>query len=271
MNPLKSIAKIIVPKPVRNAIRFCLSEDYRDRRAYEKDREVGKRVYDMTGGRVVAGPFAGLKYVSTAKGSSIGPKLLGTYEMELREIVEAAIARGYRTMVDIGAGEGYYVVGMAKRMPRARIICFDADPSNQEQIKTLAKLNGVEGQIDVRGFCDDAALAAAIGDATDVLVICDIEGAEIEVLRPDAVPALKRVDLLVEMHDIVRKGCSEAVRSRFEASHRIEVIPTRKRRAEDFPAGVAAEEGRARLAWMEEGRGPTPMTFFWMKVKQGSL
>jgi hypothetical protein len=265
MNPLKSIAKIIVPKPLRNAIRFVLSEDYRDRRAYEKDREVGKKVFDITSGRVVAGPFEGLKYVSTAKGSSIGPKLLGTYELELREIVEGAIARGYRTIINIGAGEGYYAVGMAKRMAAARFICFDADPSNQEQIKTLAKLNGVEGQIDVRGFCDDAALAAAIGDATDVLVICDIEGAEIEVLRPDAVPALRRVDLLVEMHDIIRKGCSDALRSRFDASHQIEVIPTRRRRTEDFPVGVAVE-GRERLACMEEGRGPTPMTFFWMQV-----
>ena len=266
MNPLKSIAKIIIPRPVRNAVRFVLSEDYRDHRAFEKDRAVGKKVFDITGGRVVAGPFEGLKYVSTAKGSSIGPKLLGTYEMELREIVEGAIARGYRTIVNIGAGEGYYVVGLAKRMAGTRFICFDADPSNQEQIKTLAALNGVEGQIDVRGFCDDAALAGAIGDAADVLVICDIEGAEVEVLRPDAVAALRRADLLVEMHDIIRKGCSDALRSRFETSHAIEVIPTRRRRVEDFPKGIAVE-GRDRLACMDEGRGPTPMTFFWMRVK----
>jgi hypothetical protein len=267
MNPFKSILKMIIPPKIRHAVKYALSENYRDRQSWAQDREIGNKVFDLTGGRVVAGPFAELKYVSSARGSSIGPKLLGTYELELRDVVETAIGRGYRTIINIGAGEGYYAVGMAKRMPATRFICFDADASNQEQIKTLAKLNGVENQIDVRGFCDDAALAAAIADAGDALVICDIEGAEVEVLRPDAVPELKRVDLLVEMHDIIRKGCSETLRERFESTHTIDVIPTRQRKMEDFPAGVAVE-GRERLICMDEKRGRIPMTFFWMRVKQ---
>lgn len=267
MNALKSLARMIVPRPVRNAVKYVLSEDYRDRRFFEKDREIGQKVFDITRGQVVAGPFAGLIYVATARGSSIGPKLLGTYELELREIVEGAIARAYPIVINIGAGEGYYAVGLAKRLPATRFICFDADPSNQEQIKTLAKLNGVEAQIDVRGFCDDAALRNALADSKPTLVICDIEGAEVEVLRPDAVSALANVDLLVEMHDIVRKGCTAAVRPRFESTHTIEVIPTRPRRQEDFPAGVAVEP-RERLAFMNEGRGPTPMTFLWMQTKR---
>jgi hypothetical protein len=266
---LKSIAKKVVPQRVRHAVKYVLSEDYRDRVFFEKDRQVGQRVFALTGGVVVAGPFKGLKYVSTARGSSIGPKLLGTYELELREIVEGIIAQAYPTIVNIGAGEGYYAVGLAKRMPNTRFICFDADPSNQEQIKTLAKLNGVESQLDVRGFCDDAALREALGDVGDTLVICDIEGAEVEVLRPEAVPALARVDLLVEMHDIVRKGCSSAVRTRFENSHQIDVIPTRRRKESDFPAGVEVVTNKERLTCMDEGRGPTPMTFFWMRPKVG--
>src|ERR1041385_3438998 len=100
MNPLKSFAKAIFPKPLRNAVRFVFSEDYRDRRAFEKDRAVGKKVFEITGGRVVAGAFEGLSYVSTSKGSSIGPKLLGTYELELRGIVEGIIARRYRTVIN---------------------------------------------------------------------------------------------------------------------------------------------------------------------------
>jgi hypothetical protein len=268
MNALKSLAKKVVPKPVRNAVRYILSSDYRDRQYWARDREVGQKVFGVTGGVVVAGPFKGLRYVSTGRGSSIGPKLLGTYELELREIVEAVIARKYGTVVNIGAGEGYYAVGLAKRMPDARFVCFDTDPSNQEQIKTLAALNGVEAHIDVRGFCDDAALSAALeGTAGDALVVCDIEGAEVEVLRPDAVPALRRADLLVEMHDIIRKGCSAALRERFGATHDIDVIPTRKRVAGDFPAGVEIAP-RERRECMEEGRGSTPMTFFWMRARK---
>lgn len=266
---MKTIVKMLLPRSVRNAIRYVASSDYRDRRAWEADRRVGERVFGLTGGRVVAGPFEGLKYVSSARGSSIGPKLLGTYELELHGVVESVVARGYRTVINIGAGEGYYSIGLAKRMAAGtRFVCFDAEPINQEQIRTLARLNGVESAIEVRGLCDAAALVEAVGDAQGVLVICDIEGAEVEVLRPDSVPALRRADLLVEMHDIIRKGCSATVRARFESSHRIEVIPTRRRRRADWPAGVEAA-ARERLTCMEEGRGSTPMTFLWMRAGPG--
>lgn len=266
MTLMSTIARSIIPRKLRNIFNYCTSQDYRDRRLWAKDRQIGESVFEKTGGVVVGGPFKGLRYVATARGSSIGPKLLGTYELELAGIVDQVVTRGYRTVINIGAGEGYYGVGLAARMPASRVICFDSFADNQEQIRTLAKLNGVEGRIDVRGLCDDRSLAEAIGDSTDVLVVCDIEGGEIEVLRPDAVVALRKVDMLVEMHDIVRAGCSEALRERFSGTHRIEVIATRKRTRADFPAGVEIEPGQ-QLESMDERRGSVPMTFFWMQVK----
>jgi len=266
MNPMKAIVKALIPRKLRSGIRWCLSEDYRDRLLWEKDRAMGRWVYGLTGGKVIAGPFEGLKYVDTARGSSIGPKLLGTYELELREIVDGIVARGYSTIINIGAGEGYYSIGLAKRMPQTRFLCFDALPDNQQQIKRLAELNGLAGRIEVDGFCDPAALNRTLQGTSNVLVICDIEGGEIEVLDPEAVPPLAGADMLVEMHDIVRKGCTEALATRFSKSHKIEVIPTRKRRLEDFPAKLSAEK-RQKLDAMEEHRGSVPMTFFWMRAK----
>ena len=265
LNTLTNLPRAIARK-AKNVFRFVTSEEYRDKREWERHRRNGEIVFARTNGVVVAGPFKGLQYVESGRGSSLGPKLLGTYELELRETIESIIQRGYKTVINIGAGEGYYGVGLAKRMPNSRLICFDAEPINREQITMLARRNGVEAQIDVRGLCDDMSLAQAIGDSNDVLVICDIEGAEVEVLRPDAVPSLKRADLLVEMHDIVRKGCSDAIRQRFAATHDIEVIPTRKRGAGDFPAGVDLDP-KQRQTCMDEGRGPIPMTFFWMRAK----
>jgi len=75
MSRIKSLAKKVVPQRVRNAVKYVLSENYRDRLYWEHDRQVGQRVFGLTGGEVVAGPFKGLKYVSMARGSSIGPKL----------------------------------------------------------------------------------------------------------------------------------------------------------------------------------------------------
>src|SRR5687768_18305591 len=175
MGMIKAIAKKVVPERFRRAVRYVTSSDYRDRCSWEEDRQIGERIFALTGGNVVAGPFEGLKYVSRARGSSIGAKLLGTYELELRDVVEQIVRRGYRTVINIGAAEGYYTVGLAKRMPEAQFVSFDTDEHNQQQIKELATLNDVLGRMEINGFCDDAALANAIGDARDVLVICDIE------------------------------------------------------------------------------------------------
>ena len=38
-------------------------------------------VYRKTGGRIIAGPFTGLRFVYDSDGIPLGPKLLGTYEM----------------------------------------------------------------------------------------------------------------------------------------------------------------------------------------------
>lgn len=44
---------------------------------------------ECTGGRVLAGPFAGMRYIRTSQGSALIPKLLGSYEKELAACVEA--------------------------------------------------------------------------------------------------------------------------------------------------------------------------------------
>ena len=54
-------------------------------------------------GRLRHGPFRGMRYVSASIGSSYGAKLLGTYECELRGLLDALSAREFRTIVNVGA------------------------------------------------------------------------------------------------------------------------------------------------------------------------
>jgi hypothetical protein len=50
---------------------------------------------------VLDGPFAGMRYVPRAAGSSLLPKLLGSYEAELHGIVAVVINSDYRKIVDV--------------------------------------------------------------------------------------------------------------------------------------------------------------------------
>lgn len=262
MSPIRKLAKQIVPKPAHHTIKKWFDSEYRLRCEWERDRQLGKLVYDRTGGVVVGGPFTGLRYVDSAMGSSLGPKLLGTYEKELNPIIEQICARGYQTIINIGAGEGYYAVGLAKRLPQARVICFEALENNQPQIRRLSELNGVADRVDIRGYCTAEHLAGLLETVHDVLIVCDVEGAEVDILKPEMTPAFTRAHVLLETHDAMHPGCSVTIRRRFQWSHQIEVVWSAARTLDDWPEGVSMDP-RNCLACLNEDRGG-PMSWFWM-------
>jgi hypothetical protein len=78
--------------------------------------ELARRFVDNQGTTVLHGPFAGLMYprdLLLAQADAPIAKLLGTYEQELHPVFEEVIAKQPRTIIDIGAAEGYYAVGLA--------------------------------------------------------------------------------------------------------------------------------------------------------------
>jgi hypothetical protein len=52
-------------------------------------------------------------------------------------------------------------------------------------------------------------------------MMCDIEGAERELLDPDASPALKGMDIIVESHECLIQGITQLLIDRFKATHHI--------------------------------------------------
>src|SRR5688500_985732 len=65
------------------------------------------------------GPFHGMTYPESAVGlaEQLVPKLLGSYECELHGALEQVIQGDYEQVVDIGAADGYYAVGLARALP----------------------------------------------------------------------------------------------------------------------------------------------------------
>jgi len=197
---------------------------------------------------VQRGPFAGLQYPARcAVGSSYWPKILGTYELELADVMDAACERAYTHILDIGAGEGYYAVGLATRITNARIYAYEGSQHGQMMLRRMADLNGVADRIDVRGWCDAESLRE-LGDvlpARRTLVICDAEGAEYDMLAPKQIPVLGGWDLVVELH---HRGSIRAprdwLRNRFSATHKVRFIDVVPRDPRSIPelALIASED-----------------------------
>lgn len=79
------------------------------------------------------------------------PSCSASYERELHGVVEAIVATPYDTVVNVGCAEGYYAVGLARRMPQARFHTFDTNEAAQAACLRLAQINGVAERMAIAG------------------------------------------------------------------------------------------------------------------------
>lgn len=192
---------------------------------------------------VQAGPFAGLRYPPERFEDIDAPvaKLVGTYEQELHSVFEQAQGPFY----DVGSADGYYAVGMALR--GHPVIAWDSSRSARDLCAEVARLNGVT--IDQRGLYDGAPL-------TGGLMLCDIEGAEVELFSADVARGLPTV--LIEVHEDNFPSAGEQLRAAFAATHQVRRIAQERR---ERPAAIAGWDTEDQNRAMAEFR---PRAMHWL-------
>ena len=174
---------------------------------------------------VIKGPFAGMNYAhATTFCSAYHPKILGTYEAELIPVIKAFLDRGYSTVVDVGAADGFYAVGFALKSPESKIIAYEQSPRARKQLGILARTNGVQDSIEIRERCESADLLT-LPDSGG-LMIMDCEGYEDVLLEQSTIARLSRWDFLIETHDGFSRGVTRRLIERFNASHDVTVVDT---------------------------------------------
>jgi hypothetical protein len=225
-------------------------------RRYHRSTRLLGALERIAGGKVLAGPFAGMRYVDRSYGSAYWPKLLGTYELELHTTLAELLAGEFATVLVAGAAEGYYAVGMATRMPPARVVAWEASGEARKALGELARLNGVSERIEVRGICDFGGLREALAGAAPRLLLADLDGGEAGLLDPEALPALRSAWIVVETHDCFVPGVAALLAERFASSHRVEAVTARPRVASDAPLLPIASSLHGALAQLLSERRP---------------
>lgn len=170
---------------------------------------------------VQAGPFAGMTLtdrISWGDGDQL-PKLLGCYEAELQPSLTEIAATAPDLVINIGAAEGYYAVGLARLIQQAFVHAFDTSPVSQDVCRQAAALNDVGARVSVAGECTPDVLQAILPRGRAPLVMCDCEGYERELIDPNRVPALRRAILVVECHDFVDASITQTLVGRLNATH----------------------------------------------------
>lgn len=173
---------------------------------------------------VQKGPFKSLKYPSTnSVGSEIIPKLLGVYESELHSVFQRIKDNNYSKIINVGCAEGYYAVGLAQMYKSTKVCAYDLDNNARQLCLEMAKLNGVEDQLEIKSKCSSQDLLD-LPSSSKALIVCDCEGFERELFNRDNVPNLANCDLIIETHDFIDIGVSKYLKGLFDTSHTIESI-----------------------------------------------
>lgn len=219
---------------------------------------------------VLSGPFKGLRYPSPhASGSAIWPKLLGTYESELHPTLWSLADCSFDKIVDVGAAEGYYAVGLARLFDGCPVFAFDINSDAQQQSRKIAKINDVSQTVTVCGECDSKILSELVSGQR-CFVICDCEGFEKTLFDDFTAQALCRSDLIIEVHDFVDSEISAHLKRVFKTTHDVEVVDAV---SEDFKArnyclGFCIETDYwLRRTLLSEGR-PSGMKWFVFRSRK---
>lgn len=184
----------------------------------------------QTGCRVLLGPFAGTRYPFSfiPRGLFLGPFQVGSYECELHPVIERIVAAAPTVLVNVGAAEGYYAVGLARRLPELAVVAYELDPGMRAAGERLARCNGVEGRIEARGECTAGELASLEGRlGGGACVVMDCEGCEVELADSARVPWLAKASLLIELHASVDAEVAERLVGRLSPTHETTVIACR--------------------------------------------
>lgn len=188
--------------------------------------ELADYVFAHTEGFVVSGPFENMKLPDQKSWGSgdVVPKSLGCYECELHGAIEAAIGRNPDLVINVGCAEGYYAVGLARRLPGATVLAFDIDAKAQAVCAAAAQENGVHRRVAVAGECTAEHLAALAAGAERPLIVLDCEGAEMALLPEAAMPAFAHADVIVECHDFLDRSITPTLTERLQPHHAVDLI-----------------------------------------------
>jgi len=140
--------------------------------------------------------------------------LLGAYEPQLHQPLEAAIKMQPKRIANVGSADGYYATGLALRIPGAVLHAYDLASTAREMTRETARINSVSEHMLVHWRC--RRFPAGLD-----LLLCDIEGAEGELLDAEK---LSSTMVIVETHDHAVPGVTEVLINRFAPTNDVDVL-----------------------------------------------
>ena len=187
---------------------------------------------------VQSGIFKNLRYPKIySYGSVIFPKLIGIYEKQLHKPINEFKKNSYDTVINIGAAEGYYAVGMALNFPQSKVVAIDKSIEALNFLKEMSIINHTQDRVKIING-DAKIFLEEIDPNQSYLVICDCEGCEHDIFSKKNIENLKKSDLIIEMHYseeyLIFIEEKNSFLERFKKYHDYEIVKHQNTRLEDL-------------------------------------
>ena len=135
-------------------------------------------------------------------------KYLGQYEEHVLLKLKS-LSSDYSHFVDIGAGDGYYSVGVLKSKMYSTSTAFEISKKGREVIKINAKLNNIEKNLEIKEEANELEISKEIEKHGPSVILCDIEGSEFDLFDEKIFQKLNKSTVIIELHDSFLKNFSE--------------------------------------------------------------
>lgn len=174
--------------------------------------EFSKFVLQESGTEVLCGPIKGFRFIEESFWGGVSDtatKIFGLYEQQNLAVFER---QRKSVLVDIGAADGFWGVGLVFAGKFEKSICFEISSTGQRVIRDTAIHNGVSEKVTVFGDAleDTIERISSIEPNSDnIFFLIDIEGAEFALLTEPFLERYARSEFLVELHPQMVSGGDE--------------------------------------------------------------
>ena len=152
--------------------------------------------------KVAYGPFKGMSLPKNLWwGDDRITQTLGIYEEHvLKQLIENR-NQGATKLIDIGAADGYFAIGMTFSKIYQTCIAFEISEEGRKRISENAKSNRCEDCIEIHGEADLESLTEALSGPETSTVLIDIEGCEYDLLNDKMLKLLSDSFVICELHN----------------------------------------------------------------------
>lgn len=201
---LRKAARKLGKGDLSASVRALVTPHHSETRIETARAEVADYLRELHRNTVAHGPFKGMLLSETSYWGrhDTSAKILGTYERQVADRLAAFRNLG-SLLVDIGSADGYFAVGALRAGYFAESICFESSPKGRQSLAANASRNGVGERIRVLGTATDREIREVVAPDRKGVVLCDIEGAEFDLLTDALFRHLSGMHFVIELHDFL--------------------------------------------------------------------